>query len=133
MVDSGAGKDLGVILLVEDNADNRGIYRTILEHGGFQVLEAEDGGTGLRLARERKPDLILMDVSVPVMDGWQATRALKADPETRSIPVVALTAHALQADRERAKEAGCDGYIAKPALPRVVLAEVRERLGLSAE
>lgn len=122
-----------VVLLVEDNLDNRGIYRTILEHGGFEVLEAEDGRTGVDLARARKPDLILMDVAIPVMDGWQATKILKADEETASIPIVALTAHALQTDRMRAKEVGCDGYIPKPALPRVVLEEVQRRLGTEPE
>jgi two-component system, cell cycle response regulator DivK len=118
-----------VVLLVEDNSDNRGIYRTILEHGGFVVLEAEDGGTGVDLARTRRPDLILMDVAIPVIDGWEATRMLKGDPDTASIPIIALTAHALQSDRARAEEVGCDGYIPKPVLPRVVLEEVQRRLG----
>jgi two-component system, cell cycle response regulator DivK len=118
-----------VVLLVEDNPDNRGIYRTILEHGRFEVLEAEDGQTGVDLARTRQPDLILMDVAIPLIDGWEATRMLKADPETSGIPIIALTAHALQSDRERAEEVGCDGYIAKPVLPRAVLAEVERRLG----
>lgn len=121
------------ILLVEDHPDNRGIYRTILEHGGLNVIEAEDGEAGVRLARERRPALILMDVSLPVMDGWEATRILKEDPETASIPIIAVTAHALQGDRERAKAAGCDGYIPKPAPPREVLEEVQRRLGLTAE
>src|SRR5690606_33686061 len=119
------------VLLVEDHPDNRGIYRTILEHGGLKVLEAEDGETGVRLARERRPDIILMDVSLPMMDGWEATRILKSDPDTAGIPVIAVTAHALQGDRERAEEAGCDGYIAKPAPPREVLLEVQRRLGLA--
>src|SRR5690606_38674553 len=109
------------------------IYRTILEHSGLRVIEAEDGETGVRLAQQQRPDLILMDVSLPLLDGWQATRILKDDPETAHIPIIALTAHALQGDRERAVEAGCDGYIAKPAPPRDVLAEVRRRLGLAAE
>ncbi len=121
------------VLLVEDHPDNRGIYRTILEHSGLRVIEAEDGETGVRLAQQQRPDLILMDVSLPLLDGWQATRILKDDPETAHIPIIALTAHALQGDRERAVEAGCDGYIAKPAPPRDVLAEVRRRLGLAAE
>lgn len=119
-----------LVLLVEDNSDNRGIYRTILEHGGFGVLEAEDGQTGVDMAREHRPDLILMDVSIPVMDGWEATRILKEDPDTASIQIIALTAHAMHSDRLRAAEVGCDGYIAKPVLPRVVLSEVRQRLGI---
>jgi CheY-like chemotaxis protein len=119
------------VLLVEDNLDNRGIYRTILEHGKIAVIEAEDGVTAVKLAREHRPDLILMDVSLPVMDGWEATRILKNDPTTAGVPIVALTAHALQADRERAAGVGCDGYIAKPAPPREVLAEVVRRLGLA--
>jgi two-component system cell cycle response regulator DivK len=117
------------ILLVEDHEDNRIVYRTILEHFGYRVLLAADGAEGVRLAREEKPDLILMDVSIPVMDGWEATRTLKSDPATAAIPIVALTAHALVTDRARAAEVGCDGYLAKPVEPRVVLEEVRRFLG----
>ncbi len=117
------------ILLVEDNEDNRRIYVTILEHAGYRVLEAVDGEAGLALARAEMPDMILMDVSIPVIDGWEATRRLKADPATSAIPIVALTAHALASDREKAMEVGCDGYIAKPAEPRLVLAEVERRVG----
>ena len=117
------------ILLVEDHEDNRIVYSTILEHFGYRVLLAGDGAEGVRMARESSPDLVLMDVSIPVMDGWQATATLKADPATARIPVIALTAHALPADRERAQEVGCDGYLAKPVEPRRVLAEVRRFLG----
>jgi two-component system, cell cycle response regulator DivK len=117
------------ILLVEDHEDNRIVYRTMLEHFGYRVILAGDGGEGVRLAREERPDLILMDVSIPVMDGWEATRTLKADAGTARIPVIALTAHALAADRERAHEVGCDGYLAKPVEPRRVLEEVRRFLG----
>jgi CheY-like chemotaxis protein len=117
------------ILLVEDHEDNRIVYSTILEHFGYTVLLAGDGAEGVRLAREALPDLVLMDVSIPVMDGWEATRVLKADPATAAIPIVALTAHALATDRERAAEAGCDGYLAKPVEPRRVLEEVRRFLG----
>ena len=117
------------ILLVEDHEDNRIVYRTMLEHFGYRVLLAGDGGEGVRLARESLPDLILMDVSIPVMDGWEATAILKADPTTARIPIIALTAHALAADRERATEVGCDGYLAKPVEPRRVLEEVRRFLG----
>jgi two-component system cell cycle response regulator DivK len=116
------------ILLVEDNEDNRIVYSTILKYAGHRVVEATDGEAGVSLARSERPDLILMDVSIPLLDGWEATRILKADPETRHIPIVALTAHALEEDRAKAREVGCDGYIAKPAEPRVVLAHVQEYL-----
>lgn len=119
------------ILLVEDNEDNRTIYRTILEHVGYVVVEAADGEEGIRHARDSSPDLILMDVSIPKINGWDATRTLKADPNTRHIPIIALTAHALEQDRERAREAGCDGYLAKPIPPREVIEEVRRFLGSS--
>ena len=112
------------ILLVEDHEDNRNIYRTILEHYGYEVVLASDGQSGIRLAREAQPDLVLMDLSIPVVDGWEATRVLKRDASTRGIPVIALSAHALEEDRARAREAGCDGYLAKPVEPRKVLEEV---------
>ena len=117
------------VLLVEDNDDNLRIYSTILTYSGYRVLEAVDGEAGLAAARNHHPDLILMDVSIPKIDGWELTRMLKADPETATIPVIALTAHALASDRERANDIGFDGYIAKPAEPRIVLAEVTRRLG----
>ena len=121
------------ILLVEDNEDNRTIYRLLLEHHGYRVVEATDGEEGVRRAREERPALVLMDISLPVLDGWEATRILKADPATASIPVIALTAHALPADRARALEVGCDGYLAKPVEPRRVVEEVRMRLEPSAD
>jgi CheY-like chemotaxis protein len=117
------------VLLVEDNDDNLRIYSTILTYSGYRVLEATDGEAGLAAARDSRPDLILMDVSIPKIDGWEVTRILKADPQTATIPVIALTAHALATDRERANEIGFDGYIPKPAEPRLVLAEVERRLG----
>ena len=117
------------ILLVEDNDDNRLVYRTILDHYGFTVLEAADGEEGIRRARADSPDLILMDVSIPKVDGWEATRLLKSDPATSSIPIIALTAHALATDRAKAQEVGCDGYLAKPCEPRRVVAEVERFLG----
>jgi CheY-like chemotaxis protein len=117
------------ILLVEDNLDNRTIYRTILEHRGYNVLEAEDGEMGIRMAREQSPALILMDISIPKVDGWEATRILKADPQTAGIPVIALTAHAMAQDRAKAAEVGCDGYLAKPVEPRRVVEEVQRFLG----
>lgn len=117
------------ILLVEDNEDNLRIYSTILTYSGYRVLEATDGEAGLMAARESQPDLILMDVSIPKIDGWEVTRMLKEDPSTANIPVIALTAHALATDRERAQRIGFDGYISKPAEPRFVLAEVERRVG----
>jgi len=117
------------ILLVEDNEDNVTVYRTILEHSGYHVLEARNGEDGVRMAREEHPDLVLMDISIPVLDGWEATRILKADESTRDIPVVALTAHALERDRVRAQEVGCDAYLTKPIEPRRVVEEVRRLLG----
>jgi CheY-like chemotaxis protein len=117
------------VLLVEDNEDNLIIYSTILRFGGYRVLEAHDGRAALDAARTMTPNLILMDVSIPYVDGLEVTRRLKADPATRRIPIIALTAHALSADRDRAFEAGCDGYISKPAEPRAILATVRRELG----
>jgi two-component system, cell cycle response regulator DivK len=120
------------VLLVEDNEDNAIIYSTILRYGGFDVIQARDGLAGIDAARLRHPALILMDVSIPFVDGLEATRRLKADPATSDIPIIALTAHALASDQESAMEAGCDGYIPKPAEPRLVLAMVRRYLGEAA-
>ena len=117
------------VLLVEDNEDNLVVYRTILDHVGYNVLEARDGEEGVTRAREEHPDLILMDISIPKIDGWEATRRLKADQATRDIPIIALTAHALEEDRERAIAAGCDGYLAKPVEPRRVVEEVQRFVG----
>lgn len=122
-----------VVLLVEDNEDNRTVYRTILEHFGYRVIEARNGEEGIQLARSERPDLILMDISIPVIDGWEVTRILKSDPETATIPIVALTAHALASDRLKAQEVGCDGYLAKPCEPRRVVAEVERLIGAAGE
>jgi len=116
------------ILLVEDNDDNLNVYRTILEYVGFDVVEARDGEAGITEARSRRPDLILMDISIPKIDGFEATRILKADPTTRGIPIIALTAHALDEDRRLARTCGCDGFLAKPITPRLVVSEVRRYL-----
>jgi CheY-like chemotaxis protein len=117
------------VLLVEVNEDNLLIYSTILRHSGYTVVEARDGQAGIDAARKENPGLILMDVSIPVIDGLEATRRLKADPSTKSIPIIALTAHALASDQQKAIEAVSDSYIAKPAEPRAVVAAVREYLG----
>ncbi len=119
------------VLLVEDNEDNRIVYQTILEHRGYRVHEATNGEEGLRLARETLPDVILMDISIPIIDGWTATRLLREDPATAQIPVIALTAHALAADRIKAREVGCAGYLAKPCEPRKVVAEIERVIGQS--
>jgi CheY-like chemotaxis protein len=102
------------ILLVEDNEMNRDMLSRRLTRSGFEVVIAVDGGQGLAMASSDKPDLILMDMSLPVLDGWEATRRLKAVPATRPIPVIALTAHTMVADRERSLEAGCDDFDTKP-------------------
>jgi two-component system, cell cycle response regulator DivK len=120
------------VLLVEDNEDNRTIYTTILRHFGHEVAEAATGEEGIRLARELRPAVILMDVAMPGIDGWEATRRLKSDPETAAIPVVALTAHAMAEDRQRAIDAGCESYLAKPVEPRKVVEEVERLLARSA-
>ena len=117
------------ILLVEDNEDNRIIYATALRYAGYEVFEAITGTDGVHQARLNRPGLILMDISVPELDGWEATAILKADPHTKHIPVIAVTAHALPGDEERSLEAGCDGYLAKPISPANLIAEVDRRFG----
>ena len=116
------------VLLVEDNADNQEIYRIILAHYGYAVLQAWDGERGVRMARDHGPDLILMDLTMPGMDGLEATRLIKADPSTAAIPVVALTASTRCEDVAAAQAAGCDGFLAKPVEPRRVADEVRRIL-----
>ena len=120
---------MSTVLLVEDNEDNRTIYTDVLEHAGYRVVSAPDGEQGVNLACELHPDLILMDLSMPVIDGSLATRLLRADPCTRTIPIVAVTAHAMEGDREQVLANGFDGYVPKPATPREVLGEVKRRLG----
>lgn len=118
-----------IVLLVEDNEDNLVVYRTILEHVGYIVVEARDGEEGVSRAHSENPDIILMDISIPKIDGWEATIRLKGDDATSSIPIIALTAHALEEDRARAMRAGCDGYLAKPVEPRRVVQEVEKFIG----
>ena len=101
------------VLIVEDMALNRDLLEQLLEDD-YHVITAADGVAGLDVARQQQPDLILMDLSLPVMDGWDATRCLRADPELKTIPVIALTAHAMRGDEERALAAGCDAYLSKP-------------------
>ncbi len=109
------------LLLVEDNEMNRDMLSRRLERKGYQVLIAVDGEQGIAMAQSAAPDLILMDMSLPVIDGWEATRRLKSAPETSGIPVIALTAHAMVGDRQQALDAGCDDYDIKPIdLPRLL-------------
>jgi two-component system cell cycle response regulator DivK len=109
------------ILLIEDNEMNRDMLSRRLERKGFEVVIAVDGQQGLDMARNNTPDLILMDMSLPVLDGWETTRQLKADNETSKIPVIGLSAHAMAGDREKAMKAGCDDYDTKPVeLPRLL-------------
>jgi two-component system cell cycle response regulator DivK len=109
------------ILLVEDNELNRDMLSRRLTRNGFEIIIAIDGQQGVTMATSEKPDLILMDMSLPIIDGWEATRRIKADPATNSIPVIALTAHALVQDREKAMAAGCDDFDTKPVeLPRLM-------------
>jgi two-component system, cell cycle response regulator DivK len=120
---------MATILLVEDNAANMKLATFLLESAGHTVLSAADAEVGLTLAREGHPELILMDIQLPGMDGLQATMLLKADPATRDIPVIALTALAMKGDEERIRAAGCDGYIAKPLDYKGFLAIVAENVG----
>jgi CheY-like chemotaxis protein len=109
------------ILLVEDNVRNHAMLSRRLVRRGYEVVIAVDGEAGLAMAAQEAPDLILMDMSLPILDGWEATRRLKADPAIQQIPVIALTAHAMSSDREKALEAGCDDYDTKPIeLPRLL-------------
>ena len=115
------GEFVPKILLVEDNEMNRDMLSRRLQRKGFQVIIAVDGAQGVAMAQADAPDLILMDMSLPVLDGWEATRQLKASATTRSIPIIALTAHAMSGDQERALQAGCDHYDTKPIeLPRLL-------------
>jgi CheY-like chemotaxis protein len=116
------------VLLVEDNIDNRVIYRRALEHFGYTVLEALDGEEAIRVARESMPDLILMDISIPRLNGWDATKILLGDEETKRIPIIALTAHALPSDRARGAELGFAEYLTKPIEPRRVIQEIERVL-----
>ena len=117
------------ILLVEDNEMNRDMLSRRLTKKGYEVVMAFDGGVGLEMARREAPDLILMDMSLPVMDGWTATQAIKGDVATRHIPVIALTAHAMASDRDKALAAGCDDYDTKPIELSRLLGKIETLLG----
>lgn len=117
------------VLVVEDDTDNRRIVAKVLSVEGYRVIEAVDGLEALSQAHREHPDLILMDLALPKLDGWEATRQLKGDPETRGIPVVALTAVAMRGDEEQARAAGCDDYLSKPARPAAIRAIVKKYTG----
>jgi two-component system, cell cycle response regulator DivK len=116
------------ILVVEDQADNRRILHDLLSSVGYEILEAVTGDEGVTLAITQHPDLILMDIQLPGMDGYEATRRIKADPALHHIPIIAVTSYALSGDDAQAFAAGCDSYVAKPFSPRALLAKVREYL-----
>ena len=117
------------VLVVEDNEMNRDMLTRRLERRGYEVITAVDGEDGVNKARSNLPDIILMDMDLPVLDGWAATRQLKASPETKSIPVIALTAHAMAGDREKALEAGCDDYDTKPVEFSRLIEKIEALLG----
>ena len=117
-----------LVLIVDDYQDAREMYAEYLEFSGFRVAEARNGAEAVEKAFALRPSVILMDLSLPVMDGWEATRRLKADARTRAIPVVALTGHALDGHSREAQDAGCDAYVTKPCLPDALVIEVRRVL-----
>lgn len=116
------------VLVVEDQADNRRIVRDLLTRSGYEIIEAVTGEEGVALAEMHHPDLILMDIQLPVIDGYEATRRIKANPTLQHIPIIAVTSYALSGDDRKAFAAGCNAYIAKPFSPRALLAKVREYL-----
>ena len=116
------------ILVVEDQEDNRQILRDLLGSVGYEMTEAWDGASGVAAAKEQRPDLILMDIQMPVMDGYEATRRIKAEPDLKAIPIIVVTSYALSGDEGKARDAGCDAYITKPYSPRQLLAKIREFL-----
>jgi two-component system cell cycle response regulator DivK len=117
------------ILVVEDQEDNRQILRDLLGSAGFQLIEAENGEEALKAIARQRPDLIFMDIQLPIMDGYEATRCIRANGDLKSIPIIAVTSYALAGDDAKALAAGCDGYVTKPYSPKKLLAKVREYLG----
>jgi two-component system cell cycle response regulator DivK len=116
------------ILIIEDQEDNRAILRDLLSQAGYVLIEAADGEEGVKLAQSERPDLILMDIQLPVIDGYEATRRIKAKPGLEAIPIIAVSSYALSGDEAKARAAGCDGYVTKPFSPRDLLAKVRAYL-----
>lgn len=119
------------ILVIEDQEDNRRILRDLLTNSDFEVIEAATGTDGVRVAESHHPDLILMDIQLPGIDGYEATRQIKANPDLQKIPIIVVTSYALSGDDVKAFEAGCDAYVTKPFSPRNLLAKIREFLPLS--
>ena len=117
-----------LILVVEDQEDNRQILRDLLANAGYQMIEAGDGEAAVTAATAHHPDLILMDIQLPILDGYEATRRIKADPALKDIPIIVITSYALSGDETKARAAGCDAYVAKPYSPRALLAKIREYL-----
>ena len=117
------------ILMVEDQEDNRQILRDLLGSAGYEMTEAWDGEASVSAAKEQRPDLILMDIQLPLLDGYEATRRIKADPELKNIPIIAVTSYALSGDDSKAHAAGCDAYVTKPYSPRELLSKIRQYLG----
>jgi two-component system cell cycle response regulator DivK len=120
-----------LVLIVDDNLDAREMYAIYLEHAGFRAAEAADGASAIELATRDRPAVILMDATMPTLDGWEAARRLKSDATTKSIPVIMLTAHAFAEHRERAAAVGADAFLAKPVLPDVLATEIRKVLAAS--
>lgn len=116
------------ILIIEDQEDNRKIMHDLLSRAGFELIEAVNGEEGVKLAQSERPDLILMDIQLPIVDGYEATRRIREIVELKSIPIIAMTSYALSGDEVKTREAGCNGYVAKPFSPRQLLAKVREFL-----
>jgi two-component system cell cycle response regulator DivK len=116
------------ILVVDDQPDNRQIIRDLLDATDYELTEAENGEQALAAVAKQRPDLILMDIQLPIMDGYEATRRIKADPALRSIPIIAVTSYALSGEEQKARAAGCDGYVTKPYSPRLLLTRIREFL-----
>jgi two-component system cell cycle response regulator DivK len=116
------------ILVIEDTEDNRQIIRDLLTSFDYELIEAVDGAEGVTMAKTHQPDLILMDIQLPVMDGYEATRRIRAIPDLAKVPIIAVTSYALSGDEAKTREAGCDGYVAKPFSPRQLLAKIREFL-----
>jgi two-component system cell cycle response regulator DivK len=119
------------ILVVEDQEDNRQILRDLLGNAGYELIEAENGEEALAAVARQRPDLILMDIQLPVMDGYEATRRIRTNPDLKSVPIIAVTSYALAGDESKALAAGCDGYVSKPYSPRELLAKVRAHLAIS--
>jgi two-component system, cell cycle response regulator DivK len=117
------------VLAVEDQEDNMQILRDAIVNAGYEIIEAENGEQALALAAKHRPDLILMDIQIPIIDGYEATRRIKADAALRSIPIIAVTSHALDGGEQKARAAGCDDFVAKPYSPRQLLAKIRQYLG----